>query len=70
VSFGFDQQFKFVTRVNGARIPGSDGVAATATIGLDQVLSSRALLDVTLGVGVTRDAPDYTLMVSIPIRFR
>jgi hypothetical protein len=33
------------------------------------VLSSCALLDVTLGLGVTRDAPDYQVMVSVPIRF-
>ena len=70
ISFGFDQQFKTVTRVDGAKIPGSDGVAATAQIGLDQVLNAHTLLDVSLGIGVTRDAPDYTFMVSLPYRFR
>ncbi|MBV9995124.1 MAG: transporter [Caulobacteraceae bacterium] len=70
LSFGFSQQFKFVTRVDGARIPGSDGVAAMLQFGLDQVLSPRTLLDISVGVGVTRDAPDYTVMVSLPIRFR
>jgi len=69
VSFAFVQDFKGDTRVGGVPIAGSDGVAAVAQIGLDQVLSSRALLDVTLGFGVTRDAPDYQLMVSVPIRF-
>jgi hypothetical protein len=69
VSFAFVQDFKGHTRVGGVPIAGSDGVAAVAQIGLDQVLSSRALLDVTLGFGVTRDAPDYQVMVSVPIRF-
>ena len=70
LSFGFDQQFKMVTRVNGAKIAGSDGVAASAQFGLDQVLNARALLDVTVSVGVTKDAPDYAVMVSLPIRLR
>jgi hypothetical protein len=70
LSFGFAQQFKFVTRIDGDRIPGSDGVAGLLQFGLDQVLNSRTLLDISLGVGVTRDAPDYVVMVSLPIRFR
>jgi hypothetical protein len=69
LSFTFIQDFKGQTRVSGMPIAGSDGVAAVAQFGIDQVLSSRALLDVTLGVGVTRDAPDYQVMVSVPVRF-
>jgi hypothetical protein len=70
LSFGFDQQFRWDTRVDGKAIPGSNGVAAIAQFGVDQVLSSRALIDVTVGVGLTRDAPDYSIMVSVPIRLR
>jgi hypothetical protein len=70
VSFSFNQAFTQVTRVDGARIPGSDGVAGVVQVGLDQVLSSRTLLDVSLGLGVTKDAPDYVLTVSLPIRVR
>jgi hypothetical protein len=69
LSFAFIQDFKGHTRVAGVPIAGSDGVAAIAQVGLDQVLNSRTLLDVSLGVGVTRDAPDYQVMVSVPIRF-
>jgi hypothetical protein len=69
LSFAFVQDFKGHTRVAGAPIAGSDGVAAIAQVGLDQVLNSRTLLDVSLGLGVTRDAPDYQVMVSVPIRF-
>jgi hypothetical protein len=70
LSFGFDQQFRGVTRDNGKAIAGSDGVAAVAQFGLDQVINARTLLDISVGVGVTRDAPDYTFMVSLPIRLR
>ncbi|HWF77900.1 MAG TPA: hypothetical protein VN694_12070 [Caulobacteraceae bacterium] len=70
LSFGFDQQFKQDTRVDGKAIPGGNGVAALALFGIDQVLSSRVLVDLSLGVGLTRDAPDYTFMISVPIRLR
>lgn len=70
LSFGFDQQFRQDTRVNGAAIPGGNGVAAVALFGIDQVLSPRVLLDVSLGVGLTHDAPDYTFLISLPIRLR
>ena len=70
LSFTFDQQFKGHTSVNGTRIQGSDGVAAVASLGLDQVLNSRTLLDITLGFGLSNDAPDYSVMVSLPIRLR
>ncbi|HEX3406198.1 MAG TPA: hypothetical protein VHS81_03085 [Caulobacteraceae bacterium] len=70
LSFGFDQQFRQDTRVNGVAIPGSNGLAGIALFGIDQVLSSRVLVDLTLGVGLTHDAPDYTFMISVPIRLR
>jgi hypothetical protein len=56
--------------VDGKAIPGGNGVAAVALFGIDQVLSSRVLIDLSLGVGLTRDAPDYTFMISVPIRLR
>jgi hypothetical protein len=34
------------------------------------VISSRVLVDLSLGAGLTRDAPDYTFMISVPIRLR
>jgi len=70
LSFGFDQQFRQDTRVNGVAIPGGNGVAAVALFGIDQVVSPRVLVDLTLGVGLTRDAPDYSFMVTVPIRLR
>jgi len=70
LSFGLDQQFRWDTRVDGKAIPGGNGVAAVALFGVDQVLGARVLLDVSVGVGLTRDAPDYTFMVTVPIRLR
>ena len=70
LNVGFAQQFKLRTNVDRMPINGSDGVAAVVQVGVDQVLSARTLLDVSLGLGVTRDAPDYQLLFSLPFRFR
>ena len=63
------QGFRAPTTIDGAAIAGSDQVAAIVQFGVDQVITRRMLLDVSLGVGVTRDAPNYTFLVSLPIRF-
>ncbi|RAK60188.1 hypothetical protein DJ021_10435 [Phenylobacterium hankyongense] len=70
LTFGLAQDFRARTQIDGVGAPGSDTTAASLQLGLDRVLGSGALLDVTLGVGLTRDAPDYALQVSLPIRFR
>jgi hypothetical protein len=69
LDLGFSQQFKFHTHVDGEPIRGSDSVAAVVQVGVDQVLSAHTLLNVSLGLGVTNDAPDYQLLVSLPFRF-
>ena len=69
VNMSFDQQFRRRTEVDGMPIAGSDGVAAVAQFGLDQLLSPRALLTASLGIGLTNDAPDYQFVVSTPIHF-
>ncbi len=68
VSLSFIQDYRDRTTVSGAGIAGSDQMASVLQFGVDQVLTRKLLLDVSLGVGVTRDAPNYTLLVSLPIR--
>jgi hypothetical protein len=34
-----------------------------------KLLTRRTLLDVHLGIGLTPDAPDFRLRLSLPIRF-
>jgi hypothetical protein len=72
MSFALDQTFSQTTEVNGRDLPGSDGVSAVLKVGASTVLpfsSSRSLLSVTAGVGVTDDAPDLRLVASLPYRF-
>jgi hypothetical protein len=70
LTFGLAQDFRARAQIDGIGAPGSDTTAASLLLGVDRVLTSRVLLDVALAIGLTRDAPDYALQVSLPIRFR
>ncbi|RAK58703.1 hypothetical protein DJ021_02250 [Phenylobacterium hankyongense] len=70
LTVGLAQEFRGRTQIDRVGSPGSDTAAASLQLGLDRVLAPNVLLDVSLGVGLTRDAPDYAVQVSLPIRFR
>jgi hypothetical protein len=70
MTFALAQEFRARSQFGGVGQPGSDIAAASLQIGLGQVLSPNVLLDVSLGIGLNRDAPDYQLQVSLPIRLR
>jgi len=67
--FFVDQTFVSEAEVNGGDVPGSDQVASSLRVGLSSTLTPRALLDIEASIGITEDAPDYALRVSLPIRF-
>lgn len=70
VSFGYDQSIVDRTRQNGEDAPGAVRVVlGTLVIGGSYRLSERTSLNVALGVGVTRDTPDVSLAVRMPIGF-
>jgi hypothetical protein len=63
-----------VTRIgelqaNGRAIDGSDRLSASLTLGASTILRRNALLDATLSIGLTDDAPDFAIAVSLPLRF-
>jgi hypothetical protein len=51
------------------KVPGTDTVSSTLSVGASFVLGSNILLDVQADVGLTRDTPDYAFLVSLPISF-
>jgi hypothetical protein len=55
--------------VDGRKIEGTDQVSTSLFIGASSIVAPRVLLDVTAGIGLTEDAPDYSITVSLPIRF-
>jgi Putative MetA-pathway of phenol degradation len=69
LSFIFNQAFANDTKVDGETISGSDGVAGTFSIGASTILGRNTLLSVTGDIGLTDDAPDYAIGVSLPVRF-
>jgi len=61
-----------LTRVDGrswANVPGSAGNAALLTLGITQSLGPSLSMVTSVGIGLTSDAPNYTLSVRFPYRF-
>ncbi len=67
--FVFDQRFINELEIGGLEIDGSDQTIGTFTIGASSVLGRGALLDVAGSIGLTNDGPDYSVFISLPIRF-
>lgn len=65
---GFNMNFLSATKVNGKPVP-TDDTNAFFEIGGSAVLTESMALDVAIALGVTRNAPDFRLMVSLPVRF-
>ncbi|WP_164549128.1 transporter [Amphritea opalescens] len=60
------------TRLKGGswqEIFGSNGNAATFNIGVTYALSEKLSMSTSLGLGLTPDAPDYSLSLKFPYRF-
>lgn len=64
-----NQTFRDELEFDGQRIDGSDTIDSMLTIGASAVLGRDVLLDGAVGVGLTDDSPDYSVEVSLPIRF-
>jgi hypothetical protein len=68
LSFLIDFRFKPEDRLNGTALIGTDLTEGVLQIGLATVVSRRALLNFSVGVGLTPDAPRLQLGVSVPLR--
>jgi hypothetical protein len=64
-----NQSFIDEFKLNGQKIDGSDQVQSSLTFGASAILGRNVLLDAAVGVGLTDDSPDYSVSVSLPIRF-
>jgi hypothetical protein len=70
ISIGYDQSFVGITKQNGQTVPGSaKSVLGTLLIGGSYRFSDRRSMNFTLGVGVTRDTPDATVTVRVPMMY-
>jgi len=70
ISFGYDHSIVDRTEQNGEPLPGSVRIMlGTLLLGGSYRFNDHMSLNVSLGVGVTRDTPDTTIMVRMPITF-
>lgn len=67
--FTFDQQFHSQFRLGGIPIDGSSRTVAFLTTGASSLLHRGVLLDIAARFGLTDDSPDYSLVISLPVRF-
>jgi hypothetical protein len=67
--FFLSQSFTNDIKVNGTTLNGTDQVNASVFIGASAIVAPRTLLDIQAGIGLTDDAPDYSVTISVPIRF-
>jgi len=67
-SIGYDQAMVGLTRQNGQKVPGTArSVLGTLLIGGSYRFDEKRTLNFALGVGVTRDTPDATVTVRVPM---
>jgi TolA-binding protein len=70
VSIGYDQSIVLPTSQNGQTVPGSVRVIlGTLLIGYSYRLSPKTTLNFSIGAGLTRDTPDLTLTLRLPMSF-
>ncbi len=69
-SIGYDMSLVGLTRQNGQKVAGTArSVLGTLLIGGSYRYNSKRTLNFTLGVGVTRDTPDATVTVRVPMMY-
>lgn len=68
INFGWDQRFTGETTLQGEDVPGTNLTVGMLRVGASYILSRKVSLDVSLGIGITADAPDMQATVSIPIK--
>jgi hypothetical protein len=69
LTFSWDQAFTRGTTVNGVRIPGSNLVGGTLRVGGSYIYMPGNIIDLSLGIGLTRDVPNLQFTVGVPLRF-
>ena len=70
MSIGYEQAFVGPTKQNGQRVPGSTKIVlGTLLIGGSWRFNDKRTLNFTVGVGVTRDTPDATVTVRVPMMY-
>jgi len=68
LSLAFYAAYQDETEVSGVKIDGSDRTLASLAVGGSVLLAPGTLLNLSVGIGLTDDADDFSLALSVPIR--
>jgi len=69
-SIGYDQSIIWPTKQNGQTVPGSVRITqGTLLVGYSYRFNNKYTLNLSVGAGLTRDTPDLTVTVRLPITF-
>lgn len=69
LNLSLQQNFIDDLKVNGRTINNTNQVESSLVVGASTILYRNVLANVSAGAGLTEDAPDYFVTVSLPIRF-
>ncbi|TWI69610.1 hypothetical protein IP91_00680 [Pseudoduganella lurida] len=70
LSLGYDHSSVGRTKQNGSNVPGSVRTQlGTLLMGFSYRLNEKRTINVTVGAGLTRDTPDVSLAVRMPLNF-
>lgn len=69
LSADVDLTFADATKFNGTKVAGSDQIIGFLDFGGSVVLTRSILLNLTAGVGLTQNSPNFRILASLPIRF-
>ncbi len=70
MSFALNQRLTGKTTQNGVSLPDSSLNAVSLNIGATYVIPPRMAVDFVVGVGLSDDAPDVSILVRTPIMFK
>lgn len=57
------------SELSGNEIIASDRTIASFVVGISTLIAPRTLLNFSVGIGLTKDADDFTIALSLPFRF-
>jgi len=64
----FSAAYQDETELSGQKIDGSDRTIGSVSLGSSTLVAPGILLNLSVGIGLTDDADDFSLLVSLPIR--
>jgi len=69
LNFSLSMAYQEESKLSGSVLEGSDRKIGSLIIGGSTIIGRRTLLNLSLGVGLTEDADDVSVSLSLPMRF-